>query len=326
MGHGSFDRDASSARAALRASTGQTAFTHHTAAVAGTVDKLHETLDLRNKPFRECRDNDDNPNSVPIAILVDVTGSMGGVAKEIIDNLHKVVGLIRDEGAVPNPAMLFGAIGDAKCDDVPIQMGEFEAHDELAEKHLSNIYLENGGGGQGHESYDLGLWFFAHQVQTDHWDKRGQKGFLFFTGDEAPWDTVVAKEVTQHLGVPMEQDVPLSTVVAQLQEKWEVFCVRPGGTGHFGDEAVKSAWKALLPAERVIDVYDWEEIPGLIAGTISVMGGLSVDAVIAAADAHGLKLGAGASTMLTSLGSSAIAMAQGAVSDSEAVAPEATRV
>ena len=52
-------------------------FDHDKAAKAGRVASLHPSLDLRVKPQRECRDSADSPLSVPVACLLDVTGSMG---------------------------------------------------------------------------------------------------------------------------------------------------------------------------------------------------------------------------------------------------------
>ena len=188
MGHGSFDTGASAARAAFRSSSGTSAFVHDADIKSGKVRAgVHETLDLTLKPLRECRDNDDNPLAVPIVVLVDETGSMGAIAQYVIDDLHKVMKAVQEGGVVPHPSIMFGAIGDAYSDRAPLQMGEFESDDMLAEKHLSNIYREGNGGGNPGESYELAMWFMANQVTTDHWEKRGSKGFLFIIGDEPPY-------------------------------------------------------------------------------------------------------------------------------------------
>lgn len=307
MGYGSFNTSASAARTAFRASTGSSAFTHDAAAKAGKVPKLHPSLDLRRKPRRECRDNADNPTTLPIAVFVDVTGSMGGVAKQVIDSLYKMVGAVKAKGAIPYPSLLFGAIGDAYSDQVPIQVGEFEASDELAEAHLSNIFIEGNGGGQNRESYELAIWFAANQVDTDAWDKRGDKGFLFITGDEAPYPRVNASQVSAFAGFPASEDVSLSDIVRKAEERWHVFVLRPGGTSNYADPSIRQAWEQVLSAERVIDVPNWNDIVPVIAGTVSVMSGISLADTLAAMRDSGLDT-SGSSTALATVADSALAV------------------
>ena len=91
-------------------------------------------------------------------------------------SLFVVVG---DVGAVED----FLGIGDHECDRSPLQVGQFEADDELMDKWLKSIYLEGGGGGNGGESYLLAWAFAARQTLLDA-TKRGKKGFLFTIGDE----------------------------------------------------------------------------------------------------------------------------------------------
>ena len=312
MGYGTFDSGASSARSAFRKSTGTSAFVVDADIKAGRrAVAVHETLDLTKKPKRECRDNSDNPLAIPVAIMVDVTGSMGDVADLVIDGLHKIMTVIKDRKIVEHPSICFGAIGDATCDRVPIQMGEFESDDELAESHLSNIYREGGGGGQVMESYELALWFFANQVETDHWDKRGEKGFLFIIGDEAPYDEVNPDHIKSYCGEDVSEAISLETIATKLQERWHVFCLRPGGTSHFDSNKVQSTWLRALPAERVIKVEDWHEINSLIAGTISVMSGITTeDTLVAIKDAN-LKTSTITSTVLATLANSASLVAAG---------------
>ena len=281
MGGGSFDYTSSSARSTVRKATGASAFTHDADAKAGKVDKLHESLDFTKKPMRESRDSVDNPCSTPIAVLCDITGSMGGIPKLVIDDLHKLMKMVIDGGVVTDPHVLFGAIGDATCDSVPVQMGEFEADDELVEKHLSNIYIERGGGGQNMESYELFMWLFANKVSTDAYEKRGEKGYLFIIGDEKFYPTVRKDLVKTYLNCDMDEDMTTKYVAEELQKKWEVFCIRPAGTNNYNSSDVQGAWTSILPEERVIKAETWESIVPYIAATISVMSGKSLDDTIA---------------------------------------------
>lgn len=287
MGSGYFDSSASATRARMRAATGASAFTHDAAARSGTAPLLHPSLDVTRKPRRESRDVPGKQPATPIMVWLDVTGSMSQIPGLLIQDLSKLMKLIIDGKIVTDPQICFAAIGDATSDRVPVQVGEFEADDALAEGHLSNIFLEGAGGGQSCESYEMALWFAGNQVDTDSFQKRGEKGFLFIIGDEAPYKTVRRDLVQRFLGVSIQQDVSLKDAVAQASEHFHVFVIRPGGTAHFDSEAVQKAWAAVLPAERVIKQEDWQDIAPLLAGTISVMSGESLDDTVAAMKASG---------------------------------------
>lgn len=303
MGGGTFNTGASAARSNIRQTTGTTAFQHAAQIAAGTiVSAVHSTLQTDVKNRRECRDSADNPLSVPIGVIVDITGSMGGVAEEIINDLHKVFQVIQKTGSVEYPSICFGAIGDARCGDkAVIQIGEFEADDELAEQHLGNIWAEGGGGGNGGESYDLALYFFANQVDTDHWEKRGQKGLLFVIGDEPYFPETKATELKKYFGLSEASNTTFGAIVAKLLERWEVFVLRPSGTSHYSSPAVRNVWVKHFGEERVINVEDWKEIPTLIGTTISVVGGASLEDTLNAAKVAGMQMSQTTSSSLIAI-------------------------
>lgn len=287
MGAGIFNTSASAARASMRARSGATAFTHDLAARAGKAALLHKSLDVTRKPRRESRDVAGKPPATPIMVWLDVTGSMSQIPGLLIQDLNKLMRLIVDGKVVSDPQICFAAIGDATSDRVPVQVGEFEADDKLAEAHLSNIFLEGAGGGQNRESYEMALWFAGSQVDTDAFQKRGEKGFLFIIGDEAPYGKVRRDLVKTYLATAIEKDVSLKDAVAQASKKFHVFVIRPGGTSNYGDPSVQRAWTSVLPAERVIKQEDWQDIVPLMAGMISVMSGESLDDTVAAMAASG---------------------------------------
>ena len=62
---------------------------------------------------------------------------------------------------VPDPQLLFAAVGDADVDDAPLQVTQFESDIRIAEQ-LLDLWLE-GGGGDLPEDYEL-VWYFAANV------------------------------------------------------------------------------------------------------------------------------------------------------------------
>lgn len=244
-------------------------------------------MDVRRKLFRESRDNADSPLSFPISVLFDVTGSMRDIPHYLQKELGKLMGFVLKESIVANPQLCFGAIGDAFCDSAPLQMGEFEADDALVEKCLSQIFLEGGGGGTHEESYELGLYFFARHVKTDAWEKRGTKGALFLIGDESYYKQISRDAVKNWLGEDIGQDISTALIAEELQRRWNVFLIRPGGSYHFDDTRIEQSWKALLPAQHVIRAAEREQIVPQLAMTIGALAGRTVHDSAAALTKHG---------------------------------------
>ena len=126
--------------------------------------------------LRESRDSTSNPNSLPVIIALDVTGSMRTIPHSLVkEGLPNMVGNMIQRG-VTDPAILFLGIGDHTCDDAPLQVGQFESGDEELDLWLTRTWLEGHGGGNNGESYLLAWYFAAKHTITDAWEKRGQKG------------------------------------------------------------------------------------------------------------------------------------------------------
>lgn len=309
MGGTAYESASAAARAATRASTGTSAFTYTDSIKSGKHAAVaHESLLLKNKPFRECRDNEDNPVSVPIVTFIDLTGSMGSLSHNIIADLHKLVKAVQDNGVVKYPSLLFGGVGDAKYDRAALQVGEFENNDELVEKHLSNIFIEGGGGGNATESYELAIYFAANQIQSDHWDKRGQKGFFFLISDENLSDRLVPSEIKELCGIDVQETPSFSTVVQQLLDRYHVTIIRPKGSSYYDDPRVTASFEKYFPSQTIIKVEDWHEVVGVMATTISILSGEDLDTAVKNSKKAGLAVNL-SSTALASLAGSGASLA-----------------
>ena len=137
--------------------------------------------DPKNINVRESRDSADSPESTPIIIGFDDTGSMGYLAQEIAQNsLNKTVTEIYDKNPVTNPHVMCAAYGNAG-DVGPLQVTQFEADIKIVEQ-LLDLWIPLRGMG---DSGDPLLWYFAAKhTSIDSWEKRGKKGFLFTIGDD----------------------------------------------------------------------------------------------------------------------------------------------
>lgn len=277
MGGTSYSDDMYSSRMRSTAASGKSYFSHSSAIHSGaTASKVHEKLDpsIKNKAgklIRESFDSKEHPNSVPIAVLFDVTGSMSTIPQIFIKKLGSLMKLLVKKGYVVDPHILFGAIGDATCDDVPLQIGQFEAGNEMDDV-LSLIHLEGGGGGQQTESYELGMYYMARHTDMDAYNKRGKKGYLFLMGDETPYSHVKKSEVADVIGDALQENIPTEEILAELRTKFEVFWIMPGGTSYFDNPTINAHLKKLF-GQNLLKLPNADDVCELIASTIGLCEG-----------------------------------------------------
>lgn len=288
FGGGSFSREVYTSNVSNRASRGESAF--HYSDVTGTKpraeQKVHESLDPKKVNSvgwkgRESRDSAEHPESLPVMVIFDETGSMAGVPVVLQTKLADVMGLLVGKFNLPDSQVLFGAIGDAhNGEKAPLQIGQFEASNAM-EHDLGNIFLERMGGGTMEESYDLALYFAANHVVTDAWDKRGKKGYLFLIGDERGYPYVDKGLVKHVIDDDIQADIPFADVMAQVLEKWDVFFLIPARASHGADASVLNFWTGHL-GQRAIALQDESAVAEVIAGIIGLCEGVDLHEVTTA--------------------------------------------
>lgn len=272
MGSTRWSDDHYSARVSHRAATGTPTFKYDDDVKRGVVDtKVHDTLNPKGVTNRESCDSDTHPKSRAVGVLFDVTGSMSTVPKIIQKNLPQLMGLLLRKGYLDSPHILIGAIGDATCDKVPLQVGQFEAGIEI-ENDLTNLFLEGGGGGHITESYELAMYFMARHTKIDCFDKRSEKGYLFIIGDEIPYPKIKREEVERITGDTLQADIPVEEIVSELEKRYEVYYILPNMTSNYGRPEVFNRWKELL-GQKALKLEDPAGVSELIASTIGLCEG-----------------------------------------------------
>lgn len=280
MGGSAWSNDLYEDRAAYRARTGTPTFVHDDNIRSGrTTAKAHDSLDpLKIKDsvtgFREARDSDAHPDSQPVAVIFDVTGSMGGIPRVLQEKLPQLMGTFEDKGYCKDPALLVGGVGDARSDQVPFQVGQFESGIEIDEQ-IGHIYLEGNGGGSGEESYHLALYFLARKTATDAWEKRGKKGLAFIIGDELPYGGITPGEAETIFGDTLSETITTQQLVREVQEKWNLFYIIPTRAAHGGNPRIRETWAGLIGAENVLSLED----PELVCETVGATVGMFVNAL-----------------------------------------------
>lgn len=244
---------------------------------------MNPTMDPKGLVFRESRDSDAHPNSIAIAVFLDVTGSMGQIPEMLIR--HKLGSLMDTLLAhgVEDPQVMFSAIGDHHTDRAPLQIGQFESGTDELNECLSKVYIEGGGGGQNMESYLLAWLVAGRHTSIDCFEKRGNKGFLFTIGDEKSWDSVAAPRLKELMGYAQTDPITDAQVLAQAQRMYHVFHIHINETGYKDNPDVIGYWKKLL-GERALILDQHMAVAELIASTVAVINGANLDKVAAEFD------------------------------------------
>lgn len=279
MGGGSWSSASYSSAARTRAASGINDFDYDVRVKSGRAKGIHPDLDpkkvagptspLAGQPIRESRDSDEHPESLPIAIIFDVTGSMGAIPRVLQQKLASLMDVVIAKADIKDPQVLVGAVGDSTCDTYPLQVGQFES-DNRFDEQLRNIILEGGGGGQVMESYGLAYRFAAYHTATDAYEKRGKKGYFFTMGDERFWPTVTAADVSRLFGVEAEGDETVESLLTKAQEKWEIFHLFAMDGSYPDVPEIHDAWRKLI-GERFVKVEDSSLVCEVIAGLIHML-------------------------------------------------------
>jgi hypothetical protein len=229
---------------------------------------INAEMNIKGK-IRESRDSEEHPESLPIIIALDVTGSMGYIPYKLVtEDFPKIMKKIMDEG-IAHPQVCFLGIGDQYLDDAPLQVGQFESSDDLLDKWLKLIWLEGGGGGNNGESYQLAWWFAAHHTQTDQTSKRSKKGILITIGDEPVHKSLSKTEIEEIFGDKIEVWAKTtSQILEEVRETWDVYHINVmdySGAMH----TTQNQWKELLQ-DNSINTEDnrGSDIANIIAGII----------------------------------------------------------
>lgn len=243
---------------------------------------MDKDLDPKGVKVRESRDSDDNPQSTPIIVGIDVTGSMGMIADVIArQGLGTLFKDILEQKVVTDPHLMFMAIGDMNCDRAPLQVSQFEADNRIVDQ-LTKIYLEHGGGGNSYESYNGPWWFAANRTSIDSHIKRGKKGYLFTIGDEGVPHPLTINQIETFLGDKPETQQTLEQELADVQRLYDVFhiIVMEGNHArHYPDATVKG-WTDLL-GQHAIQLPDHTKLAETIIGIIAMREGAAADQIAA---------------------------------------------
>ena len=207
--------------------------------------KLDEALDPKGV-IRECVDSDEHPNTIPVILALDVTGSMGSALEEVSKKLNAI--MTETYKKVKDVEFLVMGIGDLAYDNAPIQASQFESDIRIVEQ-LDKVYFERGGGGNQYESYTAAWYFAINQTKLDAW-KRGKKGILITLGDE-PLNPYLPKEALKRVtgNETLQGDVETKELYNEVIKKYDVyhFAINDSHTCYrYYKDDIKETWGKYL--------------------------------------------------------------------------------
>lgn len=207
-----------------------------------------KNMDKQLSPYkvvRECIDSEEHPNTFPVQIYLDCTGSMNDVAVEVAKKISEIVTKLFDK--VKDVEFLIGGIGDMAYDSCPLQVTQFESDIRIAEQ-MDKLYFENGGGGNGYESYSLAWYFGLYNTKLDCFDKRGKKGIIITIGDEQlnPYIPKAGRYASMKtvFGDSPENDIETKDLYEAAKKKFDIFHIN-----------VEHGWRSSLGSENLPSFY-----------------------------------------------------------------------
>lgn len=230
--------------------------------------KLKEEFNPTKFEFRESRDNEAQPESTPIVIGLDVTGSMGSLLLETSKQIGDFASAIFEKGIIAGPQICVMGVGDVLCDRAPIQITQFESDTKILDQ-LEDIYFESGGGGNREESYHVPWYYVAKHIKTDAYEKRNKKGILFTIGNDGPPSVLSAHHIKAFLAKD-DESMSVETILNLASKKFDIYHIDI-------DSGYRDSWKKLLGAERVICIEneDVKNISEVMLGICMALKGKS---------------------------------------------------
>ena len=181
---------------------------------------LKDSLNPENV-IRECCDSDEHPETIPVILALDVTGSMGDAAVKVAKRLNTIMTDLYSNPNIKDIEFCIMGIGDLRYDRAPIQISQFESDIRIAEQ-LDDIYFEGGGGGNGYESYTAAWYMGLNHTNLDCW-KRNKKGIIITLGDELPNPYLPAKYLENATGDALQDDVDTESLYEEVVKKFNVY-------------------------------------------------------------------------------------------------------
>ena len=209
----------------------------------------------------------------PLIIVIDETSSMGDWPATMFSKLpyldHEVRDYLGDDAEI-----CFAAIGDAhKNETYALQVRPFATGKDL-EVRLKQLTIENKGGGNGGETYELAALYFAHNLSVSAM----AEPIVIFIGDEPCFDSVSVEHAAKYACVNLDRSLTTKQVFAELQRTASVYFIQKpygssdAGSGNSWNGETKRAhdkWVPLVGESHIAMLPDPNRVVDVIFGILA---------------------------------------------------------
>lgn len=192
--------------------------------------------------MRECCDSSEHPNTKPVILALDVTGSMGQAAVEVAKKLNVIMTELYER--VTDVQFMIMGIGDLAYDYAPIQISQFESDIRIAEQ-LDKVFFEFGGGGNSYESYTAAWYMGARHTKLDCWS-RGKKGIIITMGDEMLNPYLPKAGLNRVTGDTVQADVETAELYNEVSEKYDVYHLNVKHGQYLSQDGIESSFVKVI--------------------------------------------------------------------------------
>lgn len=190
---------------------------------------LDKSLDPKLFSIRECVNNEEHPNTIPIILGLDVTGSMGDTCKECAEALGVIMTSLYKK--YKDIEFCIMGIGDLAYDSAPVQMSQFESDVRIAES-LDKVYMEHGGGGNDYESYTAAWYMGLKRTKLDAVEKQGRKGIIITMGDEKLNPYLPSDKLNDATNSKEQSDIETNELYKEVSKKFDVYHIAVNDYGN----------------------------------------------------------------------------------------------
>lgn len=203
--------------------------------------RLDSALDPKNV-IRECCDSEEHPNTLPVILALDVTGSMNDVSVEIAKKLNIIMTKLYED--ITDVEFMIMGIGDLVYDNSPIQISQFESDIRIAEQ-LDKLWFENGGGGNDYESYTA-AWYMGSRHTKIDCNKRCKKGIIITIGDERLNPYLPKNQLEYITGDKLQRDIETKELYHETSNKFNIYHLDVDHRYHYDADNIKSSFMSYL--------------------------------------------------------------------------------